>query len=212
MSSSRVAKLGSLSNHDDDGNKNPTNLHIWQLKTVFSHALHVHFSYLDILKTLSFFLWREMTCFAVVWTTSAYDDNCSILSCPKRWFQFNSWIVKAHFSGIMTLNNSKMIARNARWHFQMTLSLPLTSCLLKLPTDTALRTANWLYMTNHDSPSKVGTVWSRHHRSLFPINIQYPDFFLVVQSPFDNWHSSFSPTTFFEIAVYRIIAVSDDQF
>ena len=62
--------LGSLSNHDDDGNKPPpTNLHIWQWKTVFLHALHVHFSSFDILKTFSFFLQREMTCFAVVWTT-----------------------------------------------------------------------------------------------------------------------------------------------
>ena len=175
MSSSRGARL--------DGNKKTPNLHIWQWKTVFLHALHVHFSSFDILKTPSFCLWREMTCFAVVWTTWAYDDKCSILSCPERWFQFNSWI---------------------KWHFQMTLSLPSTSCLLKLPTDTALRTANWLrlYMTNHDSPSKVGTVWSRYHESLFPINIQYPHFLSVVQSPFDNWHSSFSPTTFFEIAVY----------
>ena len=72
--------IGSISNHDDDGNKNPTNLHIWQWKTVFLHALHVHFSSFDILKTFSFFLRREMTCFAVVWTTSAYDDKCSILS------------------------------------------------------------------------------------------------------------------------------------
>ena len=44
-----VVILGSLSNHDDDGNKNPTNLHIWQWKTVFLHALHVHFSFFDIL-------------------------------------------------------------------------------------------------------------------------------------------------------------------
>ena len=72
--------LGSLSNHEDDGKKNPTNLHIWQWKTVFLHALHVHISSFDILKTFSFFLRREMTCFAVVWTTSAYDDKCSILS------------------------------------------------------------------------------------------------------------------------------------
>ena len=50
------SKLGSLSNHDDDGNKNPTNLHIWQWKTVFLHALHVHVSSFDILKTLSFLL------------------------------------------------------------------------------------------------------------------------------------------------------------
>jgi len=76
MSSSRGAKLWSLSNHDD-GNKNPTNLHIWQWKTVF---LHLHFSSFDILKMFSFFLWYEMTFFAVVWTTWAYDDKCSKLS------------------------------------------------------------------------------------------------------------------------------------
>ena len=45
------ATLGSLSNHDADSNKNPTNLHIWQWKTVFLHALHVHFSSFDSLKT-----------------------------------------------------------------------------------------------------------------------------------------------------------------
>ena len=44
-----VTLLGSLSNHDDDDNKNPTNLHIWQWKTVLLHALHVHFSFFAIL-------------------------------------------------------------------------------------------------------------------------------------------------------------------
>ena len=47
--SSIRAYWGSLSNHDDDGNKNLTNLHIWQWKTGFLHALHVHFSSFDIL-------------------------------------------------------------------------------------------------------------------------------------------------------------------
>ena len=65
---------------DDDSNKNPTNLHIWEWKTVFLHALHVHFPSFDILKTFLFFLLREMTCSADVWTTWAYDDKCSILS------------------------------------------------------------------------------------------------------------------------------------
>ena len=114
MSSSGVARL--------DSNKNPTNLHLWQWKTVFLHALHVHFSSFDILKTLSFFLWREMTFFAVVWTTSVYDDKWSILSCPERRFQFNPWIVEAHFSGIITLNNCKMIAETRsdifRWCYR----------------------------------------------------------------------------------------------
>ena len=49
------------SNHDDDGNKNPTNLHNLKWKTVFLRALNVHFSSFDILKTFSFFLRHEMT-------------------------------------------------------------------------------------------------------------------------------------------------------
>ena len=39
------------------------------IKTVVFHALNVHFSLLDILETFSFFLRREMTCFAGAWTT-----------------------------------------------------------------------------------------------------------------------------------------------
>ena len=105
--------LGSLSNHDDDGNKNPTNLHIWQWKTVFLHALHVYISSFDILKTFSFFLRREITCFAVVWTTWAYVDTFCPL-CPKRWFQINS----RHFSSIMTLNNWKIIAEKRSYIFR----------------------------------------------------------------------------------------------
>ena len=49
-----------------------------------------------------------------VWTTWAYDKHVdisnSVVLCPKRWFQFNSKIVRSHFSSIMTLNNWKMIA------------------------------------------------------------------------------------------------------
>ena len=123
----------------------------------------MNFSSFDILKTFSFFLRREMTCFAVVWTMWAYDDERSILTCPKRWFQFNSRIVKAHFSGIMTLNNWKMIA------------------------ETRSDTFRW---------------GSRFRRRRVCLSSLLPHFFSVVQSPFDNWHSSLSPTTFFEIAVY----------
>ena len=95
-----------------DSNKNPTNLHIWQWKTVFLHALHVHFSSFDILKTFLFFPRREMTCFAVVWTTWTYDDKCSILSSyvPSAGSDLTSRIVRTHFSSIMSLNNWKMIA------------------------------------------------------------------------------------------------------
>ena len=99
-------------------------------------------------------------------------DKYSILSCPKRWFQFNSRIVsKAHFSGII---------RNAKIHFQVTFSLPSTSCLVKLPTDTALRTANWprLNMTNN---------MTRHQRpALYGAGIMGAYFLLIF-----NTHNSF---------------------
>ena len=86
------------------------NLHIWQWKTVFLHALHVHFSSFDILMTFSFFLRREMTCFAVVWTTGAYNDKCSILS---------SYVPSARSILIpMTLNNWKMIAETRSYIFR----------------------------------------------------------------------------------------------
>ena len=74
--------------------------------------------------------------FAVVWTTWAYDDKCSILSCPKRWFRFNSRIVKAHFSRIMTLNNWKIAETRSdifRWRSRFRRRRVCLSSLLKLP-------------------------------------------------------------------------------
>ena len=106
ISSSRGAKLGSSSNHDEDGgNKNHTNLHIWQWKTVFLHALHgiFHlFTFFEDVLVLSM-TWNDLFCSCVDNVTWAYDSKCWILSCPKRWFQFNSRIVNLHCSGIITL-------------------------------------------------------------------------------------------------------------
>ena len=47
--------------------------------SIFARFARAFFIF-DILETFSFFLRREMTCFAVVWTTWAYDEKCSILS------------------------------------------------------------------------------------------------------------------------------------
>ena len=49
--------------------KKPHKFAYLMMKTAFLHALYVHFSSFDILKTFSLFLRREMTCFAVVWAT-----------------------------------------------------------------------------------------------------------------------------------------------
>ena len=118
--------------------------------------------------------------FAVVWTTWAYDDECSILSCPKRWFQFNSRIVKAHFSGIMTLNNWKMIAETRsdifRWRSRFLRRRVCLSFLLILPYERP--TVPGLNMTNH---------MTRHRRSaLYVADIMGPYFLLIF-----NTHISF---------------------
>ena len=90
----------------------------------FENAFFIFWHFQDVLVLST--TW--MTCFAVVWATWAYDDKCSIFSlalvpmyvqlCPKRWFPFNSRIVRTHFSSIMTLNNWKMIAETRCYMFK----------------------------------------------------------------------------------------------
>ena len=36
----------------------------------------------------------------------------------KRWFQFNSWIVRTHFATVMTLNSSEMTAETRSYIFR----------------------------------------------------------------------------------------------
>ena len=114
--------LGSLSNHDDDGNKNLTNLHIWQWKTVFLRALHMHFSFFwhfeDILVVST--TWSDLFCGCVDDESTWWQMFHFVFSCPKRLLQFNSRTVITHFLSIMTFNNWKMIAETRsyifRWH------------------------------------------------------------------------------------------------
>ena len=87
--------IRSLSNHDDDGNKNPTNLHIWRWKTVFLHALHVH---------IFTFCRRSRSFYDVTWPVLQLRGRREhmtnfhfVFLFPKHWFQFNSGIVITHF-------------------------------------------------------------------------------------------------------------------
>ena len=77
--------------------------------SIFARFARAFFIF-DISLTFSFFLRREMTCFAVVWTTWQWWQmfNFVFLS-VKRSFQINSRIVRTHFSSVMTLNNWEMI-------------------------------------------------------------------------------------------------------
>ena len=97
-------RKGSLSNHDNDGNKRPTNLHIWQWKTAFFSFWH--FEDVFVLSTT----WNDLFCRCVDDVSVWWQMFNFVFLCPKRWFQFNSRIVRTHFSSIMSVNNWKMIA------------------------------------------------------------------------------------------------------
>ena len=73
-------------------------------------------------RSRSFF--RELTYFAVVLFTFVDDVsvwwqkfNFVFLSL-KRWFQFNSWVVRTHFATMMTLNNSEMTAETRSYIYR----------------------------------------------------------------------------------------------
>ena len=107
--------LGSLRNHDDNGNKNVTNLHIWQWKTIDLHALHVHFSFLDIPQTFSL---NDLFCSCEDDVSTWWQMFNFVFLSLKRWFQFNSWIVRTHFATVLTLNNSEMTAETRSYIFR----------------------------------------------------------------------------------------------
>ena len=71
---------------------------------------------------------------------------------------------------------------NQSEHCFLASSLPLPSSLLKLPSISFA---------------------PREELIFFAYQIGNPQFLSVVQFPFDNCHSPFSPTTFFEIGVYH---------
>ena len=48
--------------------------------SIFARFARAYFIFWHMKLTFSFFLRREITSFTVEWTTSAYDDKCSILS------------------------------------------------------------------------------------------------------------------------------------
>ena len=81
-----------LTKHDDEGNKNVTNLHSWRWQKVVLHALHVHSSFLNnfadvlVLSTTWNDLFRSCVDDVSIWW-QMFNFVCLSL---KRWFQFNS--------------------------------------------------------------------------------------------------------------------------
>ena len=73
-----------------------------------------HFEDVLVLSTT----WNDLFCSCVddvsIWWQIIIFD----FLCPKRWFQFNSRIVRTHFSSIMTSNNWKVIAETRSYIFR----------------------------------------------------------------------------------------------
>ena len=100
LKSGPFKSLGSLSNHDDHGNEIPHKFAYLIMKNSILHALHVHFSFLDLLKTFSFFLPRG-------------DDLVRELKQPRRRRQ-----QKPHKFAYLTMKK-RIFARFARVFFYL---------------------------------------------------------------------------------------------
>jgi len=94
--------------------------HEFEYLTVVLHALHVHF-----------FIFRHFTAVLVLSMTwndlfySCMEDESiwwqmfNFVFLPlKRWFKYNSRIIRIYFASIMTLNNWKMIAETRSYIFR----------------------------------------------------------------------------------------------
>ena len=56
-----------------------------------------------------------------------------VFLCPKRWFQFNSRMVRTHFSSILTLNNCEIIAETRSYIFRWRSRFRCRRVCLKCP-------------------------------------------------------------------------------
>ena len=86
--------------------------------------------------------WNDLFCSCVDDVSIWWQMFNFVFLCPKRWFQFNSRIVRTHFSSILTLNNWKMIAETRsyifRWRSRFRRRRVCLSSLLTFPTKEAL--------------------------------------------------------------------------
>ena len=74
----------------------------------FARAFFIFWHFVDVLVLST--TWNDLFCSCVDAASIRWQMFNFIFLCPKRWFQFNSRIVRTHFSSIMSLNNRKMIA------------------------------------------------------------------------------------------------------
>ena len=74
----------------------------------FARAFFIFWHFVDVLVLST--TWNNLFCSCVDDVSKWLQMFNFVFSCSKRWFQFDSRIVRTHFSSVMSLNNWKMIA------------------------------------------------------------------------------------------------------
>ena len=82
----------------------------------FARAFFIFWHFEDVLVLST--TWNNLFCSCVDDVSIGWQMFNFVFLCPKRWFQFNSRIIKTHFSCIMSLNNWKMIAEKRSYVFR----------------------------------------------------------------------------------------------
>ena len=82
----------------------------------FARAFFIFWHFEDVLVLST--TWNDLFCSCVDDVSIWWQMFKFVFLCPKRWFQFNSRIVRTHFSSIMSLNNWKMIAETRSYIFR----------------------------------------------------------------------------------------------
>ena len=82
----------------------------------FARASFIFWHFEDVLVHST--SWNDLFCSCVDDVSIWWQMFNFVFSCPKRWFQFNSRMVRTHFSSIMTSNNWKMIAETRSYIFR----------------------------------------------------------------------------------------------
>ena len=82
----------------------------------FARAVFIFWHFEDVLVLST--TWNDLFCSCVDDVSIWWQMFNFVFLCPKRCFQFNSRIVRTHFSSKMTLNNWKMIAETQSYFFR----------------------------------------------------------------------------------------------
>jgi len=112
----------------------------------FARAFFIFLHFTDVL-VLSV-TWNDLFCSCVDVVNIWWQMFNFVLLSQKRWFQFNSRIVRTHFANAMTLNNCEIIAGTwscifrwlfrSRWRYLCLSSLLLNDDNLKKVTSQAV--------------------------------------------------------------------------